>query len=130
MLWVFTAFSQVWFGFEIIAWWIPRKFDIVQILFLSMPFGFLISSLIVFCFSTILGTNLFHMILHTIALCLFSTFMFTQRNKKKYLKIKIPAYQDFVVIIISLFFSTFLISTFYFSEPRTLNFVCFFLNAI
>ena len=125
MLWVFTALSQVWFGFEIIAWWLPRKFELVHILFLSMPIGFLFSSLIAFCLSPVIGMNLLHMIIHTIGLCLFSTFMLTQRNKKKYLKIKIPAIRDFVVIFISLFFSSFLISKFYFSEPRTLNLVCF-----
>lgn len=129
MLWVLTVLSQLWFGFEIIAWWLPRKFEFVHILFLSMPFGFLVSSIIVFCLSPILGLNLFHMILHTIGLCLFSAFMFTQRNKKKYLRVSLPSVPDFIVIFISLIFSSYLFSKFYFSEPRVLNSVCFFMQS-
>ena len=124
MIWILTLLIQIWFGFEIISIFLKKRHNIWYKISFVCPFGFLISSLIYFFFSTFLGNNIYHLIFHLIILTIISSYFFTNRFKFENFTFYRPSNLTLIVFLFSLIISILIFPKFYFPLPRYMNTVC------
>lgn len=141
MLWILTLGAQIWFGFEISYLFLDRGMSQLFIFSFGIPSGIGLSSTLFYFLSFILGTNIFHLLIHLIFLLFGSYALFSKRLKvdghhfistikNNFLTfLELPATQksaflinrknqDKIFLFIYIFLSFYFSSKIYLHEPR------------
>ena len=121
MIWIFCLISQIIFGIESVKLILGQKYDFYTLIAIGIVFGVGISSLSFFICSAFLGFNKFHLLVHSCVLSGFSYLLITTELIKKKFKIPKPKLNQFVFIIVSLFFSLLFAPKIYNPGEREMN---------
>lgn len=127
-MWQVLLLSQLWFGYEAASSFL-HDIKLIQKLFISFPLGILLSTLIFFISSSIIGQHFLHILIHVAFLLAFSVVSTVMRFSKMRLRVEKPS-NGLISIIISFFLFHFIFSSFYLNQSRLINSVCNILYSV
>ena len=100
MIWVGVVLSELFFGFQLSNFLLSKKLSCYEIMPISIPIGFGISSILFFFCSLNLSFSSFHLILHSCGLTLVGTMIHIKKNKF-IVKFSKPFKRDLIFNIVS-----------------------------
>lgn len=120
MIWVGVVLSELFFGFQLSNFLLSKKLSCYEIMPISIPIGFGISSILFFFCSLNLSFSSFHLILHSCGLTLVGTMIHIKKNKF-IVKFSKPFKRDLIFNIVSLIVAFFISWNAYFPKIGVMN---------
>jgi hypothetical protein len=122
MLWLLLNLSEIFFGSQVVFYFLRDHVALFIQFSFSIPIGFSLSTLAYFLCSPFLGMNALHVMIH-LGLLVFAggILMLRTHFNKRFLAFPRPTKSDILFFVVSLLLALYIVPPLYFSEPRSVS---------
>jgi len=118
MLWFVSCLVDIVFGADLSLLFLGEKYDLIQHVFIGIPLGIGISTLVFYYTSLLLGFNTFHLIIQEIVLGFISYSFLIHRFVKKKVRISKMTLETTFFIVVSIFISAYMSKIAYYPKEK------------